>query len=411
MPDNTTARLHSDRSLSDSIVQLRQIKPEDTLEDDDSEALDQIYSQQHTTNTTNTAAAAAAAATRPSKLQRLLYWLVTTPIEPPASSAASAEDQHARNYQYWNSTNITFLLGGRLQLHHRPLVPLIVLTLIVLPFVLFCVFDLSFTWRHFHPVMVILVCYFWLLCLVNVIKAAMGDPGVVPRNLHRVEWKEQDADADADTDADAEQEYECPEEYYNVYTLPADDGTDGRRREVTVRYCHTCNTWRMPRTFHCSKCQSCISLHDHHCLWLNNCIGERNFRYFYNFIVFGTLVAMLICACGYYHLFQSWKELEPASRRGMAQSLKANPMSLFVVILTHLEMLYPLVLWAFHTYFLATGQTTREYLRYTDSHLVNPFDSGSCWRNFISRLMKPRGYSLVSKRSKYTANDSRFQRH
>ncbi len=31
---------------------------------------------------------------------------------------------------------------------------------------------------------------------------------------------------------------------------------------------------------HCSKCNICIENYDHHCYWINNCIGKNNFIYF-----------------------------------------------------------------------------------------------------------------------------------
>ncbi|CCD26992.1 palmitoyltransferase SWF1 NDAI_0J01000 [Naumovozyma dairenensis CBS 421] len=49
--------------------------------------------------------------------------------------------------------------------------------------------------------------------------------------------------------------------------------------------CRTCGIVKPARSKHCEICNSCILLCDHHCLWVNNCIGEGNYLYFYSFLL------------------------------------------------------------------------------------------------------------------------------
>ena len=49
--------------------------------------------------------------------------------------------------------------------------------------------------------------------------------------------------------------------------------------------CPDCEVIRTPRCRHCSLCNACVDRYDHHCPWVNNCIGKGNFAYFYTFIV------------------------------------------------------------------------------------------------------------------------------
>lgn len=52
-----------------------------------------------------------------------------------------------------------------------------------------------------------------------------------------------------------------------------------------IKLCPECFIVKTPRSFHCSTCNECVERYDHHCVWLNNCIGVKNHGKFLVFIV------------------------------------------------------------------------------------------------------------------------------
>ena len=46
--------------------------------------------------------------------------------------------------------------------------------------------------------------------------------------------------------------------------------------------CRKCGVERShDRINHCSRCDRCVEYMDHHCLFTDNCIGKRNYRFFF----------------------------------------------------------------------------------------------------------------------------------
>ncbi|XP_075969640.1 palmitoyltransferase ZDHHC11 [Anticarsia gemmatalis] len=62
-----------------------------------------------------------------------------------------------------------------------------------------------------------------------------------------------------------------------VYNVPEFD-RDVHAHVIENGRCHLCNIHTSSRkTKHCSICNKCVDYFDHHCKWLNNCVGRRNY--------------------------------------------------------------------------------------------------------------------------------------
>lgn len=48
--------------------------------------------------------------------------------------------------------------------------------------------------------------------------------------------------------------------------------------------CFECEVLRTPRSRHCNQCNKCIDKFDHHCPWINNCVGDGNHKTFYSYV-------------------------------------------------------------------------------------------------------------------------------
>lgn len=53
-----------------------------------------------------------------------------------------------------------------------------------------------------------------------------------------------------------------------------------RKQSGDRRHCKWCGCYKPDRAHHCRLCRKCVLKMDHHMLWINNCIGFRNYRFF-----------------------------------------------------------------------------------------------------------------------------------
>ncbi|XP_050238112.1 probable protein S-acyltransferase 16 [Mercurialis annua] len=62
-----------------------------------------------------------------------------------------------------------------------------------------------------------------------------------------------------------------------------------KRKGGDLRYCQKCSHYKPPRAHHCRVCKRCVLRMDHHCIWINNCVGHANYKVFFVFVVYAVI--------------------------------------------------------------------------------------------------------------------------
>lgn len=181
---------------------------------------------------------------------------------------------------------------------------------------------------------------------------------------------------------------------------------DGRNREVRVagvlsklKYCDSCCLYRPPRSSHCSDCDCCVEKFDHHCPWVGNCIGKKNYRYFLSFLTFTSSLIWLTQGICIAHMVALTEDEDNGDwNEAFAQAAKRGIVTWIVLGYSFLGMWFVQGLWCFHLYLSGSGQTTNEKLKGTwKGRLYNHFTRRNallnlvdvCWKDVPPSRMKP----------------------
>lgn len=156
-----------------------------------------------------------------------------------------------------------------------------------------------------------------------------------------------------------------------------------------MKWCNSCQFHRPPRATHCRQIDCCVEEFDHHCPWISNTVGRRNYRHFLVFLTtmsvhlimgFGVSVAVVVM------VYRNCNESEAQCSFTDDEHIVVFVSSIVAAVLSAMWSLFVLTLWGFHFVLIVQMSTTNEY--YKRSH-PNYVDSGSILENMQRILFRP----------------------
>ncbi|XP_062155509.1 probable protein S-acyltransferase 6 [Alnus glutinosa] len=310
-------------------------------------------------------------------MQRNMY---TNPLPPQLSDSNRRiigdpnGSPSLRVYQLWKGNN-RFCLGGRLIFGPDVRSIFLTLFLIVTPVVLFCAFvsrSLIHEFHHHHlgRIVVAICAVFTLYVIILLFLTSGRDPGIIPRNPHPPEPEDEGDSSGISAD--------WPGSQSGAPSLPPVKDVMVNGMVVKVKYCQTCMLYRPPRCSHCSICNNCVERFDHHCPWVGQCIGKRNYRFFFMFVSSTTILCLYVFAFCWVNV----RKIMDAYHCNLWRAFLKSPVSGILVLYTFIAAWFVGGLTAFHLYLIITNQTTYENFRYRYDGKMNPYNRG-CALNIV----------------------------
>jgi hypothetical protein len=156
--------------------------------------------------------------------------------------------------------------------------------------------------------------------------------------------------------------------------------------------CRTCQTPKPARSKHCSLCRACVARADHHCIWVNNCLGRGNYKHFLALLLSTSILLAYGAYLAYitlrpevdenFRLYPEWHHYDSEQRTDFVGRALAKAEWLLDMVATAfmiggvsrggvgflacLTSPLPAGLLAYHMYLIWAGTTTNESGKWSD---------------------------------------------
>ncbi|XP_032410614.1 palmitoyltransferase ZDHHC9 [Xiphophorus hellerii] len=278
----------------------------------------------------------------------------------------------------------TFCCDGRVMMARQKGIFYLTLFLIIGTCSLFFAFECPYLAVHLSPAIPVFAVLLFLFVIAMLLRTSFSDPGVLPRALpEEANFIEMEIEA---ANGNVPSGQRPPPRIRNVQI---------NNQIVKLKYCYTCKIFRPPRASHCSICDNCVDRFDHHCPWVGNCVGKRNYRYFYLFTLTLSLLTIYIFAFNIVHVVMRSVD------QGFLSTLKETPGTVLEVLVCFFTLWSMVGLTGFHTYLISLNQTTNEDIKGSWSGKnrgQNPYSHKNIVKNCCEVLCGPTYPSVLDRR-------------
>jgi len=234
--------------------------------------------------------------------------------------------------------------------------------LILVPSIVYLVFGFRFVWDRAHPVVSLATLALLFLVLSFLVATSCTDPGIIPRRDLILACGSREAVSEL-LGSDVLGVAEPTGAQADETCMVSDDD-----RDRGFRWCRTCRIVRPPGASHCSDCDQCVLRFDHHCPYVNNCVGQRNYPFFFGFLGSLSLLAVMVIASLVWWATCSGDGCAGLSKRNSTETSESLSgwvavVAIVVASLVGLVALGLLALLCYHGFLVMTRQTTREHLK------------------------------------------------